>query len=232
MRQHRRLLVIALAITFGGCAVPAAQPHVERGITVTGRGQVATRPDAAAVAVGVEARMAQLAGAIAEVEQLMRRVVARLKDIGVRDADVQTVQYTVDPIAEPRGPGDPGARIVGYRVSNVVEVRTRDVDGLGRIVDGAMAAGANVVRDIRFMLADPTRAEAEATARAVQDARRKAAHVAATAGVRLGPLVSLTESSPPVRPVARMSMATAPGPIQAGELEVTVVVQARYAIEP
>ena len=149
----------------------------------------------------------------------------------IRDADIRTVRYAIEPVAEPRRPGETGTRIAAYRVSNVVQVRTRDVDAIGRIVDGAVAAGANVVGDIAFALDDPARAEAEARALALQDAAAKASQLAATAGVRLGRLLSVTES-PVARPLARMSMAAAPGPVESGELDVTVTLQARYAIDP
>jgi uncharacterized protein YggE len=65
----------------------------------------------------------------------------------------------------------------------------------------------------------------------MQDATARARQVAAAAGVRLGRLLSASESSP-VHPVARMTLARAAGPIEAGQLEVIVSLQARYAIEP
>jgi uncharacterized protein YggE len=102
---------------------------------------------------------------------------------------------------------------------------------VGRIVDAAVAGGANVVGDIAFALADPARAEAEARALAVKDAVARAGQIASAAGVQLGRLLSLTES-PSVQPLARMSIARAPGPMEPGELEVMVTVQARYAVEP
>jgi uncharacterized protein YggE len=160
----------------------------------------------------------------------MRGVLARVKTAGVREADLRTVHYAIDPIAEPRPAGDTAARIVGYRVSNVVRVRTPDVDSLGRIVDAAVAAGANVVRDVQFTLDDPAPAEGRARALAMQDAAARARQIADAAGVRLGRLLSVTASSP-VRPVARMSMATGPGPVEPGQLEVIVSLDARYAIE-
>jgi hypothetical protein len=67
----------------------------------------------------------------------------------------------------------------------------------------------------------------------MQDATARARQVAAAAGVKLGRLLSATESSP-VRPMARMTMtmATVAGPVEPGQLEVTVSLEARYAIEP
>jgi uncharacterized protein YggE len=232
METFRSRRLVVAAVLLAGCASAGAPPG-ERGIAVSGTGRVASRPDTAAVSVGVEARAARLADATAEVDRAMRAVLARVKAAGVRDADVRTVVYTIDPIAEPRQVGDASARIVGYRVVNVVQARTRDVDGVGRLVDAAVGAGANVVRDVHFALEDPARAEAEARTLAMQDAASRARQVAAAAGVRLGRLLAVTEASP-VRPVARMpmTMATGPGPVEAGQLDVIVNLEARYAIEP
>jgi uncharacterized protein len=232
--QARRLsarVAVVVTVLMTGCATAGDPPTAERGIVVTGVGRVALRPDTGVIDVGVEARAARLADATVEVDRKMRDVLAAVKARGVRDADLRTTVYAVEPIAEPRQTGTSGARIVGYQVSNVVQVRARAVDTLGALVDAAVTAGANVVRNIHVALDDPSRAEAEARALAMQDATARARLVAAAAGVRLGRLLAATESSP-VRPVARMTLATAAGSIEAGQLEVIVSLQARYAIEP
>ena len=222
-------MVLVVGWLLAGCASTIA-PAEPGGIAVTGTGRVASRPDTVAVELGAEARAARLADATAEVARTMGAVVAALKALGVPDADVRTTSYAVDPVAEPRQPGDPGVRIAGYRASNLVQVRSRDVEGVGRLVDAAVRAGANVVREVRFTVDDGSGAEAQARALAMQDAAAKARAVAAAAGVRLGRLLAVTESAP-LRPVARMSLATAPGPIEPGQLETTVSLDARYAIE-
>ena len=230
----RACVVLVVGLLLAACTSIGTSPAGERGgIVVTGTGRVALRPDTGVIDVGVEARAARLADATAEVDRKMRDVLAGVKALGVRDADVRTTVYAVDPIAEPRQAGDASARIVGYRVSNVVQVRARAVDGLGKIADAAVTAGANVVRNVHFTLDDPSRAEAEARALAMQDATARARQIAAAAGVTLGRLLSATESSP-VRPVARMAMtmATVAGPVEPGQLEVAVSLEARYAIEP
>jgi uncharacterized protein len=231
MRVRCRAIVLFAAVLLAGCAGVGAPPTAEQGIMVSGSGRVARPPDTAVVEVGVEARAAQLAAATAEVDRRMRDVLERVKALG--DLDVRTTAYEIEPVGEPRQPGDTSTRIVGYRVTNVVQARTRRVEGLGRIVDAAVSAGANVVRNVQFTIDAPERAEAEARTLAMQDAAGKARQVAAAAGVRLGRLLSVSESSPG-RPVmlSRMPMGYAPGPVEAGQLEVIIVVQTRYAIEP
>jgi len=221
------ILVVLIVALLAGCATAAVPPASDPGISVTGTGRVSLAPDIVTVDIGAEARAPQLADATAEVDRRMRDVLARVKTPGV---DVRTIGYSIEPIAESRQPpGDAGSRIVGYRATNIVQIKTRDVAGVGRLVDAAVAAGANLVRSLRFGLNTPERAEGEARRLAVHDAAARAQQLAAASGVKLGRLLSVTESSSPIRPVGVMMAAV---PVEAGQLDVTVVVQARYAIDP
>jgi uncharacterized protein YggE len=220
------LVLLVVAALLAGCATTGAPGASEPGIAVQGIGRVSLPPDTVTVDIGAEARAAQLADATAEVDRRMREVLARVKVPGV---DVRTIGYNVEPIAESRPQaGDAGSRIVGYRATNIVQVRTHDVAGIGRLVDAAVAAGANVVRSLRFSLDPPDRAEADARRLALQDAASKAQQIAAAAGVKLGRLLAVTEASGGIRPMAVTMMAA---PVEAGQLDITVIVQARYAIE-
>jgi uncharacterized protein YggE len=226
------VLVLLVAMAVAGCAT-AGPPAADVGITTMGIGRVSARPDSAVVDVGVETRSPQLAAATAEVNRRMREVLARVKAFGVAEADLQTASYRVVPIGEPRQQAETTPRIVGYQVTTVVHVHARDVDRVGALVDAAVAAGANVVGNVQFRLAEPARLEAEARRLAVADAQAKARQVATAAGVTLGPLIAMSES--PVHqpvPVSRMTLSAAGAPIEAGQLEVAISVTARYAIGP
>jgi uncharacterized protein YggE len=247
MRRHALGAgLIGLAVLAAGCAAGGhgASGHgtggPDRGpggITVTGTGRVSVRPDTALVQVGAEARAPLLAEATAEVARRTTAVLARVRELGVEERDIRTVSYAVEPVmSPPRDPQSPPPRIAGYHVVNVVELRIRRLDAAGAVLDGAVAAGANVVRALHFTLADPSAAEADARARAVRDAAEQARQLAEAAGVRLGPLRSLTEGgggpAPRVMSYGRMLSTAAPGPVEAGQLEVVVTVQARYGVEP
>jgi len=230
-----KLLMLGLAV--GGCAVhvaPAGRP--EDVIEVTGVGRVTVRPDTALVNVGVETRAPVLADATAEVSRRMTGVLARLRRLGVADRDIATVRYAVDPIAAPPRRDEDAARIVAYRVANVVRVRIRDLAAAGSIVDGAVAAGANAVSSLQFTVDEPVHARSEARALAVKAAEAKAREIAAAGGVTLGRLLSVSEVAEP-RPVpGPRALAAAgpggPGPVEAGQFEITVTIEARYRISP
>jgi len=220
------LVLLVVAALLAGCATTGAPGASEPGIAVQGIGRVSLPPDTVTVDIGAEARAAQLADATAEVDRRMREVLARVKVAGV---DVRTIGYNVEPIADSRPQaGDAGSRIIGYRATNIIQARTHDVAGIGRLVDAAVAAGANVVRSLRFSLDPPDRAESDARRLALQDAASKAQQLAAAAGVKLGRLLAVTESSGGVRPMGVTMMAA---PVEAGQLDITVIVQARYAID-
>ena len=122
----------------------------------------------------------------------MREALARLKVAGRRR---RTTATTSSRSLSRAAAGDAGSRIIGYRATNIIQARTHDVAGIGRLVDAAVAAGANVVRSLRFSLDPPDRAEADARRLALQDAASKAQQLAAAAGVKLGRLLAVTESS-------------------------------------
>ena len=232
MRTPARALGL-LAVLLGGCvsAPPSPEPS---GVSVRATGRAAVKPDTVFVNVGVEARDPALAAATADASRRMTATLARLKALGVAEADIVTVGYSVDPIPAQRRSEEDPVRIAAYRVANVVRVRIRDVAAAGSIVDGAVAAGANTVSARQFTVSEPARAEREARAKAVALAAAKARELAEAAGVPLGQVLSIEEDAiaPRPGPVSRAGLMSAagPGPIEAGELEIVVSVQVRYRL--
>lgn len=225
--------LVAVALLLAGCAAPVAlDPRAPRVISVSAVGRVTVRPDTALVHAGAEARAPALADATTDVDRRMREVLARVKALGVADADITTVTYSVDPLVTQGPRDDVPAHIDGYRVSNVVQVRVRDLAAVGRILDAAVAAGANTLPSLQFTVNDRSGPEARARVLAVRAAAAKASQMAAAAGVRLGELVLLGEGGG-VRPVMQQARYTlnAPGPVEPGQLEVEVTVEAQYLIE-
>jgi uncharacterized protein YggE len=230
--------LILAAVLLAACAVPMGATHEPGVIAAAGRGEVSVKPDTAIVRLGAEARRPTLAEATADVAHRMTAVLERVRAAGVRPEDIATTRYAVEPQMA-RRPGMPESeeslRIVGYRASNLFQIKVRDVTAVGRVADAAVAAGANVVQGVLFILEDRKAAESAARERAVASAQATAAQLAKAAGVRLGPLVTLTEGVAGPRPVTGrevMAMQTSgPGPIEAGELTIVVTVEARYRVE-
>lgn len=230
--------LLSVATLLGACLTTPAVPRHEalNVISVNGTGRVSVKPDIVLVNVGVEARAPALVDATADVNQRMTKVLARVKAFDVREQDITTVAYSVDPIVAPRRSDDDASRIIAYRVVNIVRLRIRDVTAVGRIADESVAAGANTISALQFTLSEPAPAESAARALAVKAAAAKAKEIAEAAGVRLGDLFSIHEgiASRPIitRAGAMAAVPSGPGPVEAGQLEIVVSVEASYRVAP
>jgi len=229
-------VTMAVALMAAGCVTAAAGPDGPvDAIVVTGLGRVSAAPDQAQLTLGVESQAPTLAAATEDAARRMSAVVARLKALGVADTDIATVVYTVDPRMAPADPArrEEPPRIVGYHATNLVQVTARRPADAGPLLDAAVAAGANAVRGIRFTLADPAAAQAQARAGAVGDAIVKARQLAAAAGVKPGRVLSIRETalSQPVPMRAAMAVRAESTPIEPGQLDVVVTIELRQAIE-
>ena len=94
-------------------------------------------------------------------------------------------------------PKGSSTKIVGYIISEQVQVTVRDLDKAGDVVDAATAKGATDVNGISFELADPAKAQDDARAAAVTAARTSAQAMASAAHVTLGAVVSISDASAP-----------------------------------
>jgi uncharacterized protein YggE len=164
---------------------------------------------------------------------------AALKDGGVAGKDIQTQSLNIQKVT--RWDNDKQQEItIGYRVSNMVTAKIRNVDDAGSVIDAVTAAGGDLTRinSIGFTVDDPKPYQEQARQLAVNDAAAKAMNLADTAGVKLGKPTLISESSYVPSPIIRTDMVAAAAPVPApvqtpvspGELEITTNVQIAYDI--
>ena len=213
----------------------------DSGINVTGVGSTDAKPDLSIVNVGVETRGETVASARAQAVSSMSKVLTSLKKNDVDAKDVHTSNFSIYP--EYVYEDVPGKRysvqkLIGYRVSNAVTVKVRDLDRLGEIIDDAASAGGDDIRinGISFTIDDTKTLEDEARELAVLDATRKADQIALTTGTSRGRIIYITDNSShnAGSNFSRMEMSMlsdyASTPISSGELTITVTVNALFAI--
>jgi uncharacterized protein YggE len=215
-------------------ATPPAVSETPATVYVSGSGVVTVAPDTASVVVGVNVIETTLSSAQEKATAQMTAVIDALKAAGIDEKDIQTVNYSVNIIQDYDQNGNP-ATIKGFQVSNQVNVTVRDLDKLGSILDTVVAQGANAIYGISFSVGDPTAAASQARALAVQDAKQKADELAAAAGMKVGRVLSISETSSPAPvPVAYGREAAADSaaavPIQAGTTTISVNVQVTYEL--
>lgn len=214
-------------------AAPAWAEEPTPRISVTGEGSVAATPDMAQLSVGVtrEARRADVAldGVAAGVAALFEILDAA----GIEARDRRTAGLSLQPRWDRSSTGS-APRIVGYVASNTVSVRVRDLEVLGGLISDTVGDGANMLSGLSFVVADPEPLEAEARRLAVLAAMAKAELYAETAGVTLGPLMSISDAggfSPSPGPMmAEMAMRSDAMPVAAGEVEIRASVSMIYQI--
>jgi uncharacterized protein YggE len=208
-----------------------AQTEPPAAISVTGEATVSVPPDLAEVDGGVtsEARTAREASDANNVA--MGKVLSALKAAGIAEKDFQTSRLSLQPQYAPKPPG-PSA-VVGYRASNHVTIRLRDVSKVAGVIDTLVTAGANEIGGINFMVSNASKLLDEAREQAIADARRKAEIYAKAAGVTLGAPLGISEGGSP-GPVFRAKMAAplaAAAPVAQGEETLHLTVSVSWAIK-
>ncbi len=201
-------------------------------LAVNGTGRASGVPDQAVVHLGVQVTRPTAAGARGEAASTMESVLASLLEAGVERADVQTETVALTAAYEypPNGP----PRRTGYEVTNRLAVIVRRTDLVATVVDAAIGAGATTLDGLEFRLSDPAPVEADALRAAIADARARADAIAGTLGARVGEVRSVEESPPPRVPgpmlAAKMELADASTPIEAGTTEVVATVRVVYEL--
>ncbi|MGH2537296.1 MAG: SIMPL domain-containing protein [Candidatus Promineifilaceae bacterium] len=233
------VLLAALALAAAGCtaatagAQEAAPPTGS--ITVIGQGEAFGQPDEASVQVGVETFGESVEVASNENEATVQAILAALEAKGIAAEDVQTSNYSL--WAEQRYTDEGPQGIVGYRVSNQVSVKVRDINLVSAVLEAVTAAGANSIYGVSFSVADPAALEQEARAEAMADAQARAEELARLGNVEIGEVRIISESigNAPIpfmgggRALAEDMAAAAPS-IAPGELSFHVQLEVTYNI--
>jgi uncharacterized protein len=209
----------------------------QTGLWVNGEGKSKAAPDIVILSLGVEAESKTVTRAQQDASQAMDAVMQALKSNGVADKDIQTQRFSIYPVTQ--WIEDQQRQIItGYRVTNIVIAKIRQLDKAGSIIDAVAAAGGNLTRieNIGFSIEDPTSYYNEARGEAIDDAMAKAKQMAGAADVKLGKLIYMSESTPyvpniAVKDYAMRAEAASPTPISPGELEIQVNVQMVYEMQ-
>ena len=221
------------AVTATLLAAPAlAQTVPPPAISVIGEATVSVPPDQAQIDGGVTSDAKTAREASDANNAAMGKVLLALKGAGIDEKDTQTSRLSLQPQYAPNRSGP--SPITGYRASNRVTIRLRDVTKVANAIDVLVGAGANDIGGINFMVSQASKLLDEAREKAVADARRKAEIYAKAAGVTLGEPLSISEEGSPA-PMFRGKMAApmaAGAPVAQGEETLSVTVTVSWAIKP
>ena len=230
--------LIAATLIGPGYAAPAPEGATltPRTISVSGTGEVKSKPDMAIISNGVVSEAPTARDALAKNNGAMAAVLEALKKAGIAEQDIQTSNFSVSPQYPAYRPNQHEApHIIGYQVSNQVTARVKDLPKLGAILDALVQVGANQINGISFDIDQPKPLQNEARKLAVADARAKAELYAAAAHVALGRVLQISESGEIEAPRTHYAMArVAPAsavPIASGLETVSANISIVYEIQ-
>jgi uncharacterized protein YggE len=232
--KYRAPLIAPLMVAMLLAPPALAQSERPAMISVTGEATVSVPPDLAEVDGGFTSEAKTAREASDASNAAMGKVLLALKAAGIEEKDIQTSRLSLQPQTQnpPNRSGPPA--IVGYRASNHVTIRLRDVTKVAGVIDMLVGAGANDIGGINFMVSAASKLLDEAREQAFADARRKAEIYAKAAGVTLGAPLSISEGNVSA-PMFRSKMAMAPmaaAPVSQGEETLSVSVSVSWAIKP
>lgn len=198
-------------------------------VSVSATGRVSSVPDRATVSVGTTAQAKDASAAMSQVSSTMSELIDELKSLDLPGAKIQTSSVQLYPVYGPNN-GNDEPRVVGYRASNSVSVRTDDVERIADVLDLATRLGANQINGPTFELQDANGVQRGALREAVAEAKKKAQAIAEAMDMKIVRWEEISEAgSNTPRPMAyrgeaMMMSGRASTPIEAGEIETTATV--------
>jgi uncharacterized protein len=226
------MFLLALALP----AQAAGNDNVSK-LICNGEGKTTAAPDIVTITLGVETRNVSASAAATENAKLMNSTINALLSAGLKKKDVQTSHYSLttqtDENPVPTAGTEKNKTPPEFVATNQVTAKMNVSENIGKVLDAATAAGSNSVIGINFDLREPKPQMDKALANSVNDSRRKAEIMAATAGVKLGKILELSEGysfTSSNSPRAAYSVAEATTPVLPGEMMITASVTATYEI--
>lgn len=178
-------------------AIPIASTVTQKQdlFMVEGTGKITAVPDTAIVSLGILSQAPSVKTAQNQANTIINTISQSLKDIGIDPKDIKTDTYSIYPQYDYASGRN---RITGYQVNTNLTVTIRDFDKVNSVIDTATAQGANTVGNIQLTIDDAKQKELLARARdeAVKEAKNKAESLARSAGLTLGRIINVQESSP------------------------------------
>jgi uncharacterized protein YggE len=198
--------MLVLLIALAGC-----QQTEGNTINVEGSSEITVEPDEAEVWAGISIVKDSAEEAQTEANKVINAIIDGLRYKGIKEEDIETERLNL--YEEREWTRDEGSKVVGWRASQTLKVKTTDMDKVGTIVDVAVTNGANQINNINFGLSEEKEQEykKEALAEATRNAKSKAETIAESLGVSLGKIKTVSESSFQYRPYVYAMEAKAAG---------------------
>ncbi len=246
MLKHKKLIIIMVFMAIVALFNTTAKAEDTRAanmfiLSSSGTASINAEPDTVTFSLAVQTENKLLSQAMQENNDKATKVVSEIKKALGKDDSIKTTGFNVSPIYV----YDTGQRksiLSGYRVTNMVNIRTKKIADAGKIIDKAISCGANRAENLDFIVENKDKYANDLLKQAAEKARQKAFATAQALGVNIIGIKTVSTSfsdeiiSPYARGVAFSAMemksdsAGAP-PIEAGEIKLNAVISVNFLIE-
>ena len=129
--------------------------QTEHTISVTGTAQTTVQPDLLVIEFGVETNGDSAKSALDSNSNLLSNSISNLKSLGISEGDLNTLQFSITPLYDyyqDRDTGRHTSELIGYQVTNILQVKTDKLDLAAEILDSAVSSGINKVNSVQFTI--------------------------------------------------------------------------------
>src|SRR5579864_7078248 len=168
-------------------------------IRVIAEAVVTGKPERAQIDVGVLTQERQSQSATTQNARQMDTVVTALHKLLGPDADIKTINYTLNPDYQYRPIGGKPS-VSSYTAVNVVRVTIDDLDKVGSVIDTATQAGANHIESVRYTARDLQVLHSQAVHDAALKAKANAEALASALNLKIIRTLTVDETGEPPGP--------------------------------
>ena len=217
---------LVLPLILLGCLMLPAQTAAGS-IQATGTATVNVNPDQVQLSLSVNTSAATANQAAQQNAAQTSAVIAALSQVMGQAGNIQTAGYSL----YPQYSNSANPTIVGYTVSNSLEVTTTVLALAGPLIDAANQAGASNIGGLSFGLQNPDPTVQQALTVAAKQALAHAGAIAGGLGAKAGAVISAQQnSSVSPMPVPGMAAAATATPVLTGTVGVSATVTVTVAL--
>lgn len=227
-------LTLALVLSL---SLPVLADTDTRTMTVVGNANVSLPADTASLELGTSTKDTTVEAAQQQSDEIIGKVLAALKELGIDEKDIVTSNYSVYTEVPYDEYGSVRKSEPVYNVNNMLNIKVRNLEDIGRVIDAATKAGVNQIYGLTFSSSEEKDAYKAALELAVEDARSKAAVLATSTGKTLGDIITIESQYDyggyydARNQIAFESSAAKTGTIVSGAIVVSAVVTLVYVVD-
>jgi len=197
-----KILVFALfaIIGFGQTLIAA---DTERSLTVSGFSETSVRPDQFSFDFTLETESKTVAPLYKIHQGSVEKILQYLRSVSIPESDLHVQGFSIEPVYDYQ---NQPPRLTRYVARTQINIDVQSEKIYGQLLDGLTQQGVTSIRALTYGLRDRESRIIATEKAAFNQAKRKAKSLAESAGMTLGPVLSITEENQNIQVYERMAL--------------------------